>query len=155
MRDEGWELRKCYIGQQRETQRLQFPPPAVSHRLCGLHQGQHPHPRVPEPCASGRHLRNDHALTNHGHGPLLPPRGQHGRPQDPSRPRRSTSPSLYTFPSLKTFSPRTLPGQLPGLKPQGRKLKGAPEPWSFFLVQKPLRPSLPSTAMQAQNKTQT
>lgn len=63
-------------------------------------------------------------------------------PKDPSRPGRSTSPSTSYLndpapPSAPLLFPRTLPGQPPGLRPQGRKRKAASEPWSFFLVQKP------------------
>lgn len=123
------------------TQGLQFPLPAVSLPLCGLHQGA---ALITYGCRNraqgGQHRRNDFPLTSHGHGPLLPPCGQHGKPQDPSQPGRSISPSNSSLndpapPSapflLRTFPPRALPGQLPGLNP-GRKTQGGSRALEFL-----------------------
>lgn len=83
---------------------------------------------------------NGHASTSHGHGPLLPPHGQHGRHQDPSRPGRCLSSSSPNNPALPPvlFYPLELSHQIPPLPVS--LLDTITEPCSLLLVQELLWP---------------
>lgn len=135
------ENRECYNGQE-QRQPVPFKghnshhTPPVALQLWGLHQGSSTHPQVPgtmHKCAQWG--GNGHALTNHRHRPLLPPRGQHGRHQQSSQGGRRLSSSSPNNPALPPalFYALELLHQIPPLPVSSPEI--ITEPCSFLLVQ--------------------